>query len=129
MHEAGFDSFLTAKVFIRLSARVAEDEGYNTSPEEEVYATPPEYHGVPPLPETEKAGPSASSYHNSYELLGNLDIDDDDDDDNDHDNDDDNGNKHGPGTLMMPPSDSPFWSKYGDKLRVNGTVEGVCPII
>lgn len=121
MHEAGFDSFLTAKVFIRLSARVAEDEGYNTSPEEEVYATPPEYYGVPPLPKTEKAGPSASSHHNPYELLGNLDSDDDSDDDND--------DKHGPGTLLMPPTDSPFWSKYGDKLRVNGTAEGVCPII
>ena len=29
---------------------------------------------------------------------------------------------------MMPPFDDPFWSVYGNKLRVNGTVEGVCPM-
>ena len=29
---------------------------------------------------------------------------------------------------MMPPADSPFWSKYGNKLRVNGTIEEVCPV-
>ncbi len=29
---------------------------------------------------------------------------------------------------MMPAGDSPFWIRYGNKLRVNGTVEGVCSI-
>ncbi|KAL9131108.1 MAG: hypothetical protein Q9217_000870 [Psora testacea] len=28
--------------------------------------------------------------------------------------------------LIMPPADSSFWAKYGNKLRVNGTVEEVC---
>ncbi len=29
---------------------------------------------------------------------------------------------------MMPAGDSPFWIRYGNKLRVNGTVEEVCTI-
>jgi len=29
---------------------------------------------------------------------------------------------------MMPPVDSSFWLRYGNKLRVNGTVEEVCVI-
>ena len=29
---------------------------------------------------------------------------------------------------MMPPGGSPFWTRYGNKLRVNGTVEEVCVI-
>ena len=29
---------------------------------------------------------------------------------------------------MMPAGDSPFWVRYGNKLRVNGTVEEVCVI-
>lgn len=31
-----------------------------------------------------------------------------------------------PTPKMMPPFQSEFWSVYGNKLRVNGTVEGVC---
>ena len=29
---------------------------------------------------------------------------------------------------MMPAGGSPFWTRYGNKLRVNGTVEEVCVI-
>ena len=29
---------------------------------------------------------------------------------------------------MMPPVESSFWLRYGNKLRVNGTVEEVCVI-
>ena len=29
---------------------------------------------------------------------------------------------------MMPPWESDFWYKYCNKLRVNGTVEGVCDL-
>ena len=32
----------------------------------------------------------------------------------------------GPPHVMMPPFESHFWEVYGNKLRVNGTVEGVC---
>ena len=28
--------------------------------------------------------------------------------------------------LMMPPQGSDFWTTYGNSLRVNGTIEGVC---
>ena len=31
--------------------------------------------------------------------------------------------------VMMPPFDSHFWEVYGNKLRVNGTVEGVCNLL
>lgn len=33
-----------------------------------------------------------------------------------------------PQFTMMPPFDSDFWNVYGDKLRVNGTVEGLCNV-
>jgi hypothetical protein len=31
-----------------------------------------------------------------------------------------------PAPTMMPPFQSEFWSAYGNKLRVNGTLEEVC---
>ena len=34
-----------------------------------------------------------------------------------------------PQYVMMPPFDSHFWEVYGNKLRVNGTVEGVCNLL
>ena len=34
-----------------------------------------------------------------------------------------------PTHLMMPKESSPFWAKYGNVLRVNGTVEGNCPLL
>ncbi|MCJ1389378.1 hypothetical protein MMC18_002235 [Xylographa bjoerkii] len=33
-----------------------------------------------------------------------------------------------PASRLMPPWDSDFWNVYGNKLRVNGTVEGVCDL-
>ena len=34
-----------------------------------------------------------------------------------------------PHHVMMPPFDSHFWVIYGNKLRVNGTMEGVCDLL
>ena len=34
-----------------------------------------------------------------------------------------------PEHVMMPPFDSHFWEVYGNKLRVNGTLEGVCNLL
>lgn len=34
-----------------------------------------------------------------------------------------------PDPVMMPPFDSHFWEIYGNKLRVNGTLEGVCDLL
>ena len=34
-----------------------------------------------------------------------------------------------PSPTMMPPFHSEFWNVYGNKLRVNGTAEGVCHMI
>ena len=39
------------------------------------------------------------------------------------------GNVQDPVAPMMPPFDSHFWVVYGNKLRVNGTVEGVCNML
>jgi len=49
-HEAGFDSFLTAKVLIRLAARVEAETAGDTSPpsEDDIYVTAPEYGSVYP---------------------------------------------------------------------------------
>ncbi|MCJ1283647.1 hypothetical protein MMC26_002978 [Xylographa opegraphella] len=33
-----------------------------------------------------------------------------------------------PASRLIPPWDSDFWNVYGNKLRVNGTVEGVCDL-
>jgi len=33
-----------------------------------------------------------------------------------------------PASRLMPPWDSDFWNVYGNKLRVNGTVEGHCDL-
>ena len=34
-----------------------------------------------------------------------------------------------PASRLMPSWDSDFWNVYGNKLRVNGTVEGMCELV
>ena len=202
-HEAGFDSFTTAKVLIRLSARIEGDAKEDESPssEEDTYF-PASENGVSPsdlndlltrksisdedalnrrkqialvfqkraalettpetqaaldrqavrfrgtLPETQAALdrqaalfkdlglddrksqseiqtytlPSTSN--NPYALLQN----------HSPNGDSETSSAYGnaPSTAvvrtMMPAGDSPFWVRYGNKLRVNGTVEEVCVI-
>lgn len=186
-HEAGFDSYLTAKVLIRLSAKLEAagyyiDEKISPGSEGEGYVTAPETGGVslntPKHPLTSrlvdenarpKAGKSDSndsisegvslghnavtiepqptksktkakkskrksndtaarstnfSHATMFDLLGDM-----------PSSDDDlgvplarplNPKPSTPRFTMMPPFDSDFWNVYGDKLRVNGTVEGVC---
>ena len=72
---------------------------------------------------------SAFSHNNPFSILQDYGL-----------NDDDYGHldKEASATLapdadpqthtMMPPGDSKFWACYGDKLRVNGTIEEVCTI-
>ena len=78
---------MTAKVLIRLAARIETEVLGDASPpsEDEVYGTPPEQGGTfDHIP---------SPYH-----------------------------------TMMPHGESGFWQIYGNKLRVNGTVEETCVI-
>lgn len=138
MHEAGFDSFLTAKVLIRLSARVEGEVQAELSPasDDEAYQTAPEDGGVsligqndifPPgrstrttSPQNLEAGSSALSHNNPYDLLSNLNLEDDQQE-----------QLASPDPVfptMMPHNRSSFWARYGNKLRVNGTVEEVCVI-
>ncbi len=182
-HEAGFDSFLTAKVLIRLSAklytanRAVQEETYPESDED--HDMTPDDGGVSliaPIPgdeidprgnqsigdsETGSEGVSLNpqppkkkpkvvvkaakiSIHNPpragqanpafshatmFDLLGEIPVDD---------------SLRSPGKQvkyqpksglaaaprkrhdMIPPFESEFWNVYNNRLRVNGTVEGIC---
>ena len=203
-HEAGFDSFLTAKVLIRLSAKLEAAghyvDDYVTMPpsEDDAYQTAPEEGGVPlgainpapnpkpvshqkiRVPKVKKSSGSDSdsqgvsligklptstngsesvskekkpnqgsskkglkqtafSHAGRFDLLGDL------------SSDEDaalakvtevleptrTGAQHhhfrrvSPPEqkfTMMPSWDSDFWRVYGNKLRVNGTAEGICKL-
>ena len=138
MHEAGFDSFLTAKVLIRLSARIeteaqidrsqtSDDEAYQTASEDGgVYLNGHDDLGgqghtkeMSPLSKRETA-PSSFSHDNQYDALSKLSLEDL----SQHQT---VGDILGSPT-MMPSARSPFWTQYGNKLRVNGTIEEVCVI-
>ena len=183
-HEAGFDSFTTAKVLIRLSARIegavkgdvsplSEDDIYFSASEDGTFPSdlnnllarksvsdedalqrrmqiaqvfrkraaikdPTEIQAAlarqamlfrdlklddqEPYSKTQKDEPLKSN--NPYTLLQNLDLDED-------------GEPQSVDVIvsstpvvhtMMPAGGSPFWFRYGNKLRVNGTVEEVCII-
>lgn len=188
-HEAGFDSYLTAKIVIRLSAKLEAaghyvDENVDPGSDGEEYVTAPETGGVSlnalNYPQTSKSvdenakpklgrpdssdsgsegvslGPNAAtiesqptksksrakkskrksndaaprstafSHATIFDLLGDM-----------PSSDDALGTPLAPTIvpklatpqpIMMPPFDSDFWNVYGDKLRVNGTVEGVCNV-
>ena len=183
-HEAGFDSFTTARVLIRLAARIeeaargdesprSEDDVYHSASEDGMFLSelndvltkksianedtlnqrkqidhasrdrakieapstsqaPSEVQAAldrqatlfrelglddqEPQSETQTYdGPHMSN--NPYSLLQETNFDDD-------------AGPQSPPAMhtMMPPGDSPFWTRYGNKLRVNGTVEEVCII-
>ena len=167
-HEAGFDSFLTAKVLIRLSAKLeaaghyVDENGFPTSEDDEYTTASEDADAASPGDEDDsgnqdislavaaldkatlstagpgniktKAGPgvaprTAVSHPNAFDLLADAPA------------------EEGPLPVslrtakvsgkkkakkakekftMMPPFSSHFWTVYGNKLRVNGTVEGVC---
>ncbi|KAK4691111.1 poly(A)-specific ribonuclease, partial [Lecanoromycetidae sp. Uapishka_2] len=134
MHEAGFDSFLTAKILIRLSARTEGEAQADLSPvsDDEAYQTASEDGGVSLNGQDDSttyghtngttSEPSTISHNNPYNLLSKLSLE--------------HGlqpektiiDKKSPKHTMMPDEDSSFWTLYGNKLRVNGTVEEVCVI-
>lgn len=175
-HEAGFDSYLTAKVLIRLAAKLeavmpgaptgdkslrvtsesglgedfaANHHGHSDSSSEGV-PLPAEMLDAPskkgkvsaPNPRRKPRGlppPTAFSHSTMFGVLANEVSSDEDLIDLGFEapgfkkSPKRKGAKRGtsdrqspPPPKMMPPFQSEFWSVYGNKLRVNGTVEGVC---
>ena len=186
-HEAGFDSFLTAKVLIRLSAKLEAaghyvDENGIPQREDEEYETTPEDGGVildkldadpahnsdasdssnqgvslvvaaldaatisqaetePKRPKAPKSNrskaspPTGFSHQNSFDLLDDMATDEDalpmslrpeNSVDEKKGRKEKKREKKRKKFTMMPPFESHFWTVYGNKLRVNGTVEEVC---
>lgn len=182
-HEAGFDSFLTAKVLIRLSAKLEAaghyvDENGSPKSDDEAYSTAPEEADVPldnvvepsyanfvhnpgsndstnhsvslavaaldavTIAESEtepqklksnfnrKVSPStAFSHKNAFDLLGDIPTDQDflpSGPRSEKGAEGKKGKKLKKNFTMMPPFNSHFWTVYGNKLRVNGTMEGIC---
>lgn len=184
-HEAGFDSFTTAKVLIRLSARLEGAARGDDSPfsEEETYYPASENGSLPSEindlltrqsisdedvlqrrkqnaqqfqkraaldtpaetqavldrqtalfrelglddqePQSEiQTNNCPPISNNPYALLQDLDINGDAEPKAAHMTADSIGRVHS----MMPAGDSHFWVRYGNRLRVNGTVEEVCII-
>lgn len=182
-HEAGFDSFLTAKVLIRLSAKLeaaghyVDKNGIPRSDEDEEYATAPENGGVsldnaiassgpdptlssdasdsstqgvslataaldaatlshtqtePKKSKATKPNHNKPSSQTSFSHRNTFDLLDDIPTDRDlpaslHLESASEGKKNKNNKFtMMPSFESHFWTVYGNKLRVNGTAEGVC---
>lgn len=171
-HEAGYDSYLTAKVLIRLTAKLdpaapatpagenslpiklnsdvggdrATDDHANSDSSSEGVPLPTKAPNQPngisnfPAPKSKRKSkgqppPTPFSHATKFGILA------------DESSSDENlidlgfeglgfqkspkskGAKRGTSkqpTRMMPPFQSDFWTVYANKLRVNGTVEGVC---
>ncbi|KAL6717015.1 hypothetical protein ACLMJK_004929 [Lecanora helva] len=142
VHEAGFDSFLTAKVLIRLAARVASEMYCNSSPpsEDETFFMAPEQNStisrshqidrpVGELYGRREAVQTTFSHSNPYAALQESDVKDLQYlQINQADSPDSVPASPTPTYKMMPHGDSSFWQMYGNKLRVNGTIEEVCEI-
>lgn len=134
LHEAGFDSFLTARVLTRLVSKMtgysktfvvdtpaADLDGHAASIEdntEDVYLDPhvDGYGNVTNRPSTGDGSQVVLTLNrqNRFQALSA--------------HDQRPSSQKSEKRSMMPPADSPFWSEYGNKLRVNGTIEEVCPV-
>ncbi|KAI4253718.1 MAG: hypothetical protein LQ352_003516 [Teloschistes flavicans] len=163
-HEAGYDSYLTARVLIRLASKL-ESSGMYINDNDESYHTPPENQspgdanggvlldndGFSPLSHsngtsstksrtqsssTSASKPSPFSHPTVFDLLGDIPSDEDPTalSPKEHDRSSSNmqvdpskGNSYEIGG-RMPAWDSGFWSVYGNKLRVVGTIEQMCPV-
>ncbi|MCJ1398292.1 hypothetical protein MMC11_001489 [Xylographa trunciseda] len=207
-HEAGYDSFMTARVVIRLSAKLeaaghyvdSDDEGWHTPAEEggvlidltngtsprkseapkQLYTgnhfihfdpntqttplrteapIPATTAPIPPITKPKIPKPPPTKVKTPFSHAGMFDaLDDASADDEGSVNFDETeplpystaippttDSKDGwdtppplvpkvldaseqPASRLMPPWDSDFWNVYGNKLRVNGTVEGFCEL-
>ena len=118
-HEAGFDVEVTARNMIRLSAKMDDSHQVIVSP-------------APPSPTCSEArnlpGRGAAALPgnsggigrlnpNPFAALDLLSFDDEEP-----------SEPEGEVRLMMPRVSSTFWTRYGNKIRCNGTVEGECVV-
>ncbi|KAI4250428.1 MAG: hypothetical protein L6R40_000026 [Gallowayella cf. fulva] len=141
-HEAGYDSYMTARVFLRLSTKLEASGKYleePPSPVDDVFYTPPEmgvlidYNDIPGQLQAIDESSSGStsrpssgsavsrpmfSHATKFDLLGDLSAE--------VDTITLEGRKQPPGRL--PAWESDFWKVYGNKLRVNGTIEEVSDV-
>ncbi|KAL8873587.1 MAG: hypothetical protein Q9174_000979 [Haloplaca sp. 1 TL-2023] len=162
-HEAGFDSFLTAKALIRLSAMLESsgtyvDESYYTPPEERmakgtnnlilldvdglseqlqsssISSRKSRDKSDSITPSTSDSKRSTFSHANSFDLLGDIPSDEDPitllprPKKTSFEPPKSNRPKEGEIGKRMPGWDSDFWNVYGNKLRVNGTIEQTCQV-
>lgn len=175
-HEAGYDSFLTARVLIRLSAKLNSnshcqanapmyrmaDEVYFIAPENGGFSVAPQRanqpfeskvaspfedgrvsassddssdlshpnfrnsHGRRQHKETKK--PTKFSHAGRYDALDGLDGESPESSVSAGSPTKANDTQAGE-IFTMPAFDTEFWSWYRNKLRVNGTVEGVCSLM
>ncbi|KAL8935957.1 MAG: hypothetical protein Q9216_005173 [Gyalolechia sp. 2 TL-2023] len=173
-HEAGFDSYLTAQILIRLSATLDSSGihlGENTDGpldnDDESYFTPPEARSpdeggggvvidVNALPahllqpkndsslsrvQPSYISPQARStfsHATAFDLLGDIPMDEDlitltlqpEKTERPKSKKQEKRKKRADKEIgrRIPAWESSFWGVYGNKLRVNGTVEGVCDV-
>jgi len=156
-HEAGYDSFLTAKVLIRLSAQLeiagtymneqaspnsSDKDDYETAPEDAAPPAQASSRGKKPKRKTKKPMErSAFSHATKFDVLGDLPSDEETIFEQPSVAPRGRFGRAKPVVKgppqpeplpkrndMMPPFHSEFWRVYGNKLRVFGTVEGVCDL-
>lgn len=172
-HEAGFDSYLTAQVLIRLSTKLdssgffleetkdallEDDEDYFTPPEErsleegsggsllDIDLLPAQLLKADDHPTHSRVRPSnvsaparsAFSHATSFDLLGDIPLEEDlitlslqpEKTERLMSRKQQKRMKKAANEIgrRMPAWESPFWTIYGNKLCVNGTVEGVCDV-
>jgi poly(A)-specific ribonuclease len=127
LHEAGYDSFLTAKNFIKQASQLPEAR--HTAPPE-VSETKPAHEPIADVVDKASkrpAGPKNLSFAElqskfaHQNLFDTLTEDTDGPEELDEPSDDDHAK-------LIPSFSSPVWKVYGNKLRVFGTSERVCAL-
>lgn len=151
VHEAGYDSYLTARVFIRLSAKLNVDsyyednapnpmasEAYFTAPEDGRVSTSSDEGSDLSLPNLQnshgrrqhKAAKKTTKFSHAgrYDALAGLNGESPESSVSTGSPITANDIQEGEVFVMPALEDDEFWSWYRNKLRVNGTVEGVCSL-
>ena len=138
LHEAGFDSFLTAKVLLRLATKMT---GYSKTFVVDTPAADLDRHAA--SSEDKAEGNTADIYFDPHvDVFGNVTNRPSTGDGSQavltinrknrfqalETHDTRASSQKNEKRSMIPPAGSSFWSEYGNKLRVNGTLEEVCPV-
>ncbi|KAL1965715.1 hypothetical protein VTN77DRAFT_5215 [Rasamsonia byssochlamydoides] len=142
-HEAGYDSLLTAKVFIKLSAQLhkpthkaIDTEGPHLNISTALGEVKEEKKVQPPTREEPAQIPKAQSrfaHRTKFDLLTHT-VETVDSDETEDGSSSDLSSTEGDGDIvrkidkgeLIPRFQSTFWKIYGNKLRVFGTEERVC---